>query len=137
MEEYTPGMIKIINMIMDQKSKSESLQRPEDFKINKMNSLVGSNLSENVDPKELVEEDDGILESEKIKVMEAFQHSMFANVNAATNNLSLISLKSKELQFKFTSVAQQQFISSRLVESVKDNIQETLETSERMLKVLS
>jgi hypothetical protein len=62
---------------------------------------------------------------------------MFANVNAATNNLSLISLKSKELQFKFTSVAQQQFISSRLVESVKDNIQETLETSERMLKVLS
>ena len=62
---------------------------------------------------------------------------MFANVNAATNNLSLISLKSKELQFKFASVAQQQFISSRLVESVKDNIQETLETSERMLKVLS
>jgi len=37
-----------------------------------MNSLDGSNLSENVDPKELVEEDDGILESEKIKVMEAF-----------------------------------------------------------------
>ncbi len=88
-------MIDIINTIMGQNSKTENLERLEDLKNTHKSLNLRTSTSEKRDDNELFEQEETVLESDIVKVMEAFQNSLIANVNAATNNLSLISLKSK------------------------------------------
>jgi hypothetical protein len=88
-------MIDIINTIMGQNSKTENLERLEDLKNTQKSLNLRTSTSEKPDYNELFEQEETVLESDKVKVMEAFQNSLIANLNAATNNLSLISLKSK------------------------------------------
>jgi non-homologous end joining protein Ku len=95
MQEYTVGMIDIINTIMGQNSKTENLERLEDLKNTQKSLNLRTSTSEKQDDNKLFEQEETVLESDVVKVMEAFQNSIIANVNAATNNLSLISLKSK------------------------------------------
>jgi len=95
MQEYTVAMIDIINTIMGQNSKTENLERLEDLKNTQKSLNLRTSTSEKQDDNKLFEQEETVLESDVVKVMEAFQNSIIANVNAATNNLSLISLKSK------------------------------------------
>lgn len=88
-------MIDIINTIMGQNSKTENLERLEDLKNTQKSLNLRTSTSEKPDDNELFEQEETVLESDIVKVMEAFQNSLIANVNATTNNLSLISLKSK------------------------------------------
>jgi hypothetical protein len=88
-------MIDIINTIMGQNSKTENLERLEDLKNTQKSLNLRTSTSEKPDDNKLFEQEETVLESDIVKVMEAFQNSLIANVNAATNNLSLISLKSK------------------------------------------
>ena len=88
-------MIEIINTIMGQNSKTENLERLEDLKNTQKSLNLRTSTSEKPDDNKLFEQEETVLESDIVKVMEAFQNSLIANVNAATNNLSLISLKSK------------------------------------------
>jgi non-homologous end joining protein Ku len=88
-------MIDIINTIMGQNSKTENLERLEDLKNTQKSLNLRTSTSEKQDDNKLFEQEETVLESDVVKVMEAFQNSIIANVNAATNNLSLISLKSK------------------------------------------
>lgn len=97
LSEYTDGMIDIINTVISQNVKADNMPLPSSPKDVTNDTKIDVN--EKLEPNSLLAQDDIVLEGEKIKMMEAFQDSMFANVNAASNNLSLIAIKSLALHF--------------------------------------
>lgn len=128
MSEYQDagGMITVINDLLDNRAKrggqfGEEADKEED----------GITL-DNQNPNDIIKQEEFNLRNERIKVVEFFDQALQKNMNTASNNMSLLAIKSMGFQLQVEKIAQDCAIKWRLVSNIDSQIRQAKDSSQRL-----